>query len=188
MSLTCLPHPVSQSLRGLGPSFHHRHPLVFSGLFVRPLLYGERATRKALARHGPVPLAYQHYRRLLCAAYWCTKTLLWGFADQALQAFPPPANGVLYLVGDSTLKGKRGPTPPVAQNTRLSQQHPYVFGFRIVSLMAHWGVSRIPGDGALVRRKGDPGYQPENALLRQMLPTVRRPAWWQKVVVVADAA
>jgi Transposase DDE domain len=188
MSLTCLPRCVSQCLRVLGPGFRHRHQLVFRWLLVLHLLYGERATLKALARRGPAHLGYQHYRRLLCAAYWCTKTLLWWFAEQALQAFPPPEDGTLSLVGDSTLKPQRGQKHPVAQQTRLSQHHPYVFGFRIVVLMAHWGVYRIPVDFALVRRKGTPGYQPENALFREMLQGFRPPAWCQEVVVVADAA
>lgn len=140
MFLTCLPRCVSECLRVLRPGFRHRHHLAFSGLLVLHLGYGERANLKGLARHGPVHLAYHHYRRLLCAAYWCTKTLLWWFADQALQALPPPENGLLYLVADSTLKGKRGAKHPVAQKTRLSQHHPYVFGFRIEFLMAQWNV------------------------------------------------
>jgi hypothetical protein len=87
MFLTCLPRRVSQCLRVLGPCFRHRHQLVFSWLLVLPLVYGERANLKALARHGPQHLAYQHYRRLLYAAYWCTKTWLWWFTDQALMGF-----------------------------------------------------------------------------------------------------
>jgi hypothetical protein len=188
MPLTCLPRRVSQCLRVLGPGFHHRHHLVFSWLLVVPLVYGERANLRALARHGPAPLAYQHYRRLLCATSWCTKPLLWWFADQALQAFPPPEDGLLSLVGASTLKGKRGRQHPGAQQTRLSQHHPSVFGFRIVRLRVPWDVYRLPVDFALVRRAADPAYQPENALFRQMLPAFRRPAWCQEVVVTADAA
>jgi hypothetical protein len=138
--LTCLPRCVSQCLRVLGPCFRHRHQLVFSWLLVLPLVYGERANLTALARYGPDHLAYQHDRRLLYAAYWCTKTLLWWFAEQAMQALPPPADGLLYLVGDSPLKGKRGGKHPVAHKTRLSQFHPSVFGFRIVLLMAQWDV------------------------------------------------
>jgi hypothetical protein len=161
---------------------------VFSWLLVWHLVYGERANLRALARHGPAHLAYQPYRRLLCATYWWTKTLLWWFADQALQAFPPPEDGSLYLVGDSTLKGKRGRKHPVGQKTRLSQHHPSVFGFRIVLRMGPWDVYRIAVDFALVRRPADPAYQPENALFRQMLPEFRRPAWCQEVVVTADAA
>jgi hypothetical protein len=188
MSLTCLPRRVSECLRVLGPCFRHRHHLVFSWLLVLHLVHGDRANLKELSRYGPVHLAYQHYRRLLCAAYWCTKTLLWWFADQALQALPPPADGFLYLVGDSTLKGKRGAKHPVAQKTRLSHHHPYVFGFRIVLLMAQWGVYRIPVDFALLRRKDDAAYQAENALFRQMLRDFRPPTWCQEILVVADAA
>ena len=127
MLLTCLRRRVSQYLRVLGPCFHYRHQLVFSWLLVLHLIYGERATLKTLARHGPAHLAYQHYRRLLCAAYWCTKTLLWRFVDQALQAFPPLEYGILHVAGDSTLKGKRGQQHLVAHKTRLSHYHPYVF-------------------------------------------------------------
>jgi Transposase DDE domain len=76
----------------------------------------------------------------------------------------------------------------VAHKTRLSQYHPYVFGVRIVILMAQWDVYRIPPDFALLRRKGDPQYQPENALFRQMLQDFQRPAWCQEVVVTADTA
>jgi Transposase DDE domain len=188
MPLTCLPRCVSQCLRLLGPCFHHRHHLVFRWLLVLHLLYGDRANLKELSRHGPGHLAYQHYRRLLCAAYWCTKALLWWFADQALRALPPPTDGLLYLVGDSTLQGKRGSKHPVAQKTRLSHLHPYVFGFRIVFLMAQWGVYRVPVDFALLRRKDDAAYQTENALFRQMLREFRPPAWCQEIIVVADAA
>jgi hypothetical protein len=188
MSLTCLPRRVSQCLRVLGPCFRQRHQLVFSWLLVLHLVYGERAHLQALARYGPAHLAYQHYRRLLCAGYWCTKTLLWGFAEPAMQALPPPEDGLLYLVGDSTLKGQRGRKHPVAHNTRLSQFHPYVFGFRIVLLMAQWDVYRIPVDFALLRRKDAPDYQPENAWFRQLLQEFRRPSWCHEVVVTADAA
>jgi hypothetical protein len=188
MSLTCLPTWVSQGLRVLGPCFRHRHHLVFSWLLVLHLIDGARAHLKALARHGPGHLADHHDRRLLCAAYWCTKALLWWFADEALQAFPPPEDGILYLVSDSTLKGKRGPKHPVAQKTRLSQHPPYVFGFRIVIRMAQWDTYRIPVDVALVRRTNAPAYQTENALFRHMLQAFRRPAWGQELVVTADAA
>src|SRR5919197_1335554 len=118
MALSCLPRCVSPCLRMLGPCLRHRHRVVFSWLLVWHLVYGERATLQALARHGPTQLAYQHYRRRRCATSWCTKALLWWFAAQALQAVPPPEDGVLSVVGDSPLKGKRGQQHPVAQNTR----------------------------------------------------------------------
>jgi hypothetical protein len=188
MSLTCLPRRVSQYLRVLRPCFRYRHHLIFSWRLVLQIVYGHQANVQALSRHGPAHLAYQHYRRLLCAAYWCTKTLRWWFADQAMRAFPPPDDGLLSLIADSTLKGKHGGKHPVAHKTRLSQHHPSIFGFRIVVLMVHWGVYRIPGDCAVVHRKGTPDSQPENALFRQMLRDFRPPMWGQEIMVVADAA
>jgi hypothetical protein len=188
MSLTCLPRRVSQCLRVLGPCFRHRHQLVFSWLLGLPLVYGERANLQALAGHGPQHLASQQYRRLLCAAYWGTQPLRWWFADQARQALPPPEDGILDLVGDSTLKGQRGSKPPLAHKTRLRQYHPSVFGFRIVVLMAQWDVYRIPVDVALIRRTDDPDSQTEHARFRQMLQEFRRPPWCQESIVTADAA
>jgi hypothetical protein len=97
-------------------------------------------------------LASPHDRWLLGAAAWGTKTWRWWFADQALQAFPRPEDGILTWVGDRTRKGTRGATHPVAQQTRLTQRHPDVFGVRIVIRMAPWETSRLPVDCARVRR------------------------------------
>jgi hypothetical protein len=188
MWLTRLPDHVLPHLRVLRSCFRYRQHLVCSWLLVLHLVYGDRANLKALARHGPAHLAYQHYRRLLCTTYWYTKTLLWWFADEALQAFPPPEDGVLSLVVDSTLQGTRGPKHPTAQKTRLSQHHPYVFGCRIVILMAQGGVYRLPVDFARRKRNGTPGDQTEHALFRQRLQAFSPPAWCQEVVVGADAA
>jgi hypothetical protein len=94
MALTCVPQRLSPCLRVLGPCFRPRPQLAFSWLLVWPLLDGERANLPALARQGPRHLAYQQYRRLRCAAYWCTNTWRWWFVDQALQALPPPADGL----------------------------------------------------------------------------------------------
>jgi hypothetical protein len=98
-----------------------------------------------------------------------------------------PGDSLLYLIVDSTLKGKRGTKHPVAHTTRLSQHHPYVFGFRIVVLMVHWSVYCIPVDFAVVRRTGTSAYQSENALFCRTLRDFRPPTWCQEVIVVADA-
>ncbi len=188
MSWTCLPRRVSQGLRVLGPCFHRRHPRVFSGLFGLHLVSGERAHRKALARHGPAHLASQHDRRRRCATYWGTTTWLGWVAAQALPALPPPEDGLLDLVGDSPLKGTRGSKHPVAQNTRRSRYHPSVFGCRLVLLMAQGDVSRIPVDCALIRRQDAPDDQSDNALFRPMWRDFRRPAWGQEMGVTAEAA
>jgi hypothetical protein len=107
---------------------------------------------------------------------------------QALAAFPPPKDGVLYLVVDRTLKGKRIKHNPFAKKARLNEYAPYTLGLHVVILIAQWDVYRIPLAFRLVRPTGSPDYQSENALFRQMLQEVVLPAWCKKVVVVADAA
>ena len=95
LSPTALPRRLSECLRVLNPCVRPRHQRVVSWLLVVHLLYGERANLKARARHGPAPVAYHPDRRHLCAASWCTTTLLWWFVDQALQAFPSPEDGLV---------------------------------------------------------------------------------------------
>ncbi len=105
-----------------------------------------------------------------------------------MNTLPPPSDGVLYLVADSTLKRKRTQKNPWAKAWRLNQYQPYTFGLHAVVLLAQWDVYRIPLAFRLVQRKGSQGYQSEHALLRQMLREVRLPAWCTTVIVVADAA
>jgi hypothetical protein len=113
--------------------------------------------------------------------------LAW-LVEQTLSAFPPPHDGVLYLVADSTLKGKRTQKNPWAKAWRLNEYQPYTFGLHIVVLLAQWDVYRIPLAFRLIQRKGTTGYQSENALFRQMLEAVVLPAWCRQVIVIADAA
>jgi hypothetical protein len=188
LPFTCLPKNVSNWLQVLRPMFRHRHHLVFCWLLVCQAVYQEKATITGLARIAPRHLAEWHLRRLLTAAYWNTRLLLWWFADHAIAALPPPDDGVCHLVVDSTLKGKTGQKHPLAKKGRLSEYAPYVFGLHIVVVMLQWGNYRIPVDFEIVRRKDHPHYRSENALFRRMLVRFRRPSWAQLVVVVADAA
>jgi hypothetical protein len=106
MFLTCLPRRVSQCLRVLGPCFRHRHRLVFSWLLVFNSSLGSRPTSRRW------PIMARCISPTTTAGGCCMR---------------PTGRRRRY-----TLKGKRGPNHPVAQKTRLSQHHPYVFGFRIV--------------------------------------------------------
>jgi hypothetical protein len=114
--------------------------------------------------------------------------LLWWFADQVIATLPPPADGVCYLVVDSTLKKKTGQQHPLAKKGRLNEYAPYIFGLHIVVVMLHWGNSRVPVDFEIVRRKDDLRYRSENRRFRWMLVRFRRPAWAEMVMVIADAA
>lgn len=103
---------------------------------------------------------------------------------QTLPTLPPPADGVLYLIGDATLKGKRGPKYPLCRKARINEYGRYCFGFEMVLLVASWGKFRVPVAIACVdpKRKGH-----ANILFRQMLRRFKPPAWAKRVVVLGDA-
>jgi len=186
--ITRLPEEVARLLAPLQPYFSYRHLLVFCWLLVAHLVCFEKATLQALSRQIPGRVAAWHLRRLLAAGRWQWARALEWLVTQALAAFPPPRDGVLYLVVDSTLKGKRTKKNPLAKKGRLNEYAPYTFGLHVVILLAQWEVYRIPLAFRLVKPKGSPGYQSENALFREMLRDVVLPAWCKTVVVVADAA
>jgi hypothetical protein len=186
--MTRVPEEVTRLLAPLKPSFSYRHYLVFCWLLVAHLVCFGKATVQGLARYTPRHVAAWHLRRLLAAGRWPWARVLEWLVSETLAAFPPPRDGVLYLVVDSTLKGKRSKKNPLAKKGRLNEYAPYTFGLHVVILMAQWDVYRLPLAFRLVKPKGSPGYQSENALLREMLQEVILPAWCKQVVVVADAA
>jgi DDE family transposase len=186
--LTRLPEEVTRLLAPLKPYFSYRHYLVFCWLLVAHLVCFEKATLQGLARYIPRHVAAWHLRRLVAAGRWQWARVVEWLVSQTLAAFPPPRDGVLYLVADSTLKGKRTKKNPWAKKSRLNEYAPYTFGLHVVILIAQWEVYRVPLAFRLVKPKGSTGYQSENALFREMLQEVVLPAWCKIVVVVADAA
>ena len=54
------------------------------------------------------------------AGCWPWAVVLAWLVEQTLGALPPPRDGVLYLVADSTLKGKRTQKNPWAKSWRLN--------------------------------------------------------------------
>jgi Transposase DDE domain len=186
--ITRLPEEVTRLLAPLKPYFSYRHFLVFCWLLVAHLVCFEKATVQGLARYTPNHVAAWHLRRLLAAGRWPWARVLEWLVRQALAVFPPSRDGVLYLVVDSTLKGKRSKKNPLAKKGRLNEYAPFTCGLHVVLLIAQWDVYRVPLAFGLVKPKGSPGYQSENALFREMLQEVVLPAWVTQVVVVADAA
>ena len=186
--MTRLPEEVSRVLAPLKPYFSYRHYLVFCWLLVAHLVCFGKATVQGLARYTPTHVASWHLRRLLAAGRWQWTLVLEWLVSEALAAFPPPKDGVLYLVVDSTLKGKRGKKNPLAKKGRLNEYAPYTFGLPVVIVIAQWDVYRIPLGFRLVKPKESQDYQSENALVREMRGEVILPAWCKQVVVVADAA
>jgi hypothetical protein len=186
--MTRLPEEVTRLLTPLKPYFSYRHYLVFCWLLVAHLVCVGKATVQGLARYTPMHVAAWHLRRLLAAGRWQWERVLEWLVSEALAAFPPPKDGVLYGVVDSTLKSKRSTQNPLAKKGRLNEYVPFTFGLHAVILIAQWDVYRIPLAFRLVKSKESKEYQSENALFREMLGKVILPAWCKKVVVVADAA
>lgn len=122
--------------------------------------------------------------RMMRSSQGDAQAVVCDLATTTLRTLPPPADGVLYLIGDSTLKDKRGRKHPLGHTTRHSEHDPYTFGFEMVVLMASWGHGRVPVALATLdlHIKGH-----QNILFRQMLKDVVPPAWTRQVVVVADA-
>jgi Transposase DDE domain len=186
--MTRVPEEVARLLAPLKPYFSYRHYLVFCWLLIAHLGCFGKATVQGLARYTPKHVAAWHLRRLLAAGRWPWARVLEWLVSETLAAFPPPREGVLYLVVDSTLKDKRSKKNPLAKKGRLNEYAPYTFGLHVVILIAQWEVYRIPLAFRIVKPKGSPGYQSENALFREMLQEVILPAGCKTVVVVADAA
>src|SRR5207247_10639889 len=112
---------------------------------------------------------------------WEAEAVVDDMATATRRALPPPADGVLSLIGDSTLQDKRGRKHPLGHTTRHSEHEPYAFGFAMVLLIASWGRVRVPVALAPI----DPqitGHQ--NILLRQMLKDCVRPSWVRQLSVV----
>jgi hypothetical protein len=162
--------------------------LVFCWLLVAHLVCFGNATLQGLARSTPTHVAAWHLRRLLAAGRWQWEQVRPWLVSEALAAFPPPKDGILYLVVDSTLKGKRGKKTPLAKKGRLNEYAPFTFGLHVIIIIAQGEVYRMPLAFRLVKPKGSPGYQSEKARFREMWGEVLLPAWCKKVVVIADAA
>lgn len=184
---TCIPRTVYQVLYPFKKHFRcaqAQHFLVFCWLLVALIRAPGKGTLKGLRPYLPSKLHYWTTVRMVRSGQWDAQAVLTDLAMTTLRSLPPPADGVLYLIGDSTLKAKRGRKHPLGHFIRHGEHDPYQFGFELVLLIASWERLRIPVAVGLI----DPqcrGHQ--NRLFRQMLQDFVPPAWVQQVVVVADA-
>ena len=188
IKLTYLPPFVRVLFRGMPGVWKSRHQLVLCWLIFMQAVYPGSKRLKEQARWTPAFITEWRFRRLLKATYWSIQILVTWFAYEAIKTFPIPQDGVLYLIGDSSEKPKRGKKHPVAQKGRKSNKHPYYFGIRFVILMAAFDVYRIPVGFRLILPKTHPDYQKENELFRQMVAQFVPPHWAKMVIVQGDAA
>src|SRR3982750_3040909 len=173
--------PWSAHFRSCPPGQH----FCLLGWWLTTLLLSQgAATLQQLARLMPRRLHYWSLLRLLRAGYWDAADLLTEMARAVLATLPPPVDGQLYLIADTTIRGKTGKNPPLAHHPRLNQHEPFVFGHSRLLVLAHWGRRRIPV-GAVVldpKRRGQ-----QNIQLRHGLSGFQPSAWCRNVIVIADA-
>jgi hypothetical protein len=188
IAVTYLPLFVTILFRGMPGVWKHRHRLVLCWLIVMQALFPGRKTLEELARWTPSSITAWRFRRVLKAAYWNIHLLVEWWVQEAFNALPPPQDGTLHLVGDGSVKPKRGPQHPVAQKGRKSEPQPWFWGVRFALLIATWDSYRFPVAFRLIRPKTDPEYHTENALLRAMVGRFVPPSWAKRVIVEGDAA
>src|SRR5215813_12378119 len=78
-------------------------------------LFPGRNTLEELARWTPGPITVGRLRRVLQAAYWDVHLLVAWWVAEALQTLPLPKDGTRHLVGDGSVKPKRGTQNPLAK-------------------------------------------------------------------------
>lgn len=161
-----------------------KHFLLFCWLMVMLSVDGSKGTLKGLSRMMPERIRYWALMRMVRSGQWSAQELLDDMAGQVVRWLPPPRDGVLYLIGDPTLKGKRGHKHPLGRKAKMNDYAGYTFGFEMVVLIASWGSYRLPVALEAVdpKRRGH-----ANILFRQMLRRFVPPPWARQVVVVADA-
>src|ERR1051326_3285755 len=118
MYLKRIPQRVSNCLAPLSSFFKKcpqgQHFRLFCWLLVSLILCRGSATLKNLTRLMPHGLRYWSVLRLVRAGYWDATELLTTLATEVLYTLPPPSDSTLYLLGDTTIKGKTGHKQPLA--------------------------------------------------------------------------
>lgn len=187
LGLTCVPPKVYEILFPFKRHFRcaqGRHFVLFCWLLTMLLVDQGRGTLKELSRLMPDRIKYWALMRMVRSGWWDERLLVTELSAEVLRHLPPPVDGTLHLVGDATIKGKRGKKHPVGRTCRINEYARFCYGFEMVLLVASWAHYRVPVAIAVIdpRRKGQ-----QNILFRRMLREFVPPAWVRSVVVEADA-
>lgn len=187
LGLTCVPQKVYDFLYPYKSSFRcaqARHFSLFCWLLVMLLLDHGKGTLKELSRLMPERIKYWALMRMVRSGWWDEQALVTALSRDVLASLPPPADATLHLIGDATLKGKRGQKHPVGRLARVNEYARFCYGFEMVILIASWAHFRVPVAIAVIdpQRKGQ-----QNILFRRMVRQFVPPVWAQAIVVEADA-
>ena len=187
LGLTCVPPKVYEILFPFKTHFRcrqGRHFVLFCWLLVMLVIDQGKGTLKELSRLMPERIKYWALMRMVRSGWWDERVLVTELSGDVLRHLPPPADGTLHLVGDATIKGKRGRKHPVGRTCRVNEYARFCYGFEMVLLVASWAHFRVPVAIAVI----DPHRQgQQNILFRRMLREFVPPAWAHRVVVEADA-
>lgn len=187
LGLTCVPQKVYDFLYPYKSYFRcrqARHFSLFCWLLVMLLIDQGKGTLKELSRLMPERIKYWALMRMVRSGWWDERALVTALSADVLSYLPPPADATLHLIGDATLKGKRGQKHPVGRKARVNEYARFCYGFEMVLLVASWAHFRVPVAIAIIdpKRKGQ-----QNILFRRMVREFVPPAWAHSIVVEADA-
>lgn len=187
LGLTCVPKKVYLLLFAYKHHFRcaqGRHFRLFCWLIVMLSLDQGRGNLKELSRLMPERIRYWALLRMVRSGWWDERALVKELSADTLRLLPPPQDATLHLIGDATLKGKRGEKHPLGRKCRMNEYARFSFGFEMVLLIASWDHFRVPVACALIdpHRKGQ-----QNILFRRMLREFVPPGWARRVIVEADA-
>ena len=83
-----------------------------------------KGTLKGLQSYLPSTLKYWTTLRMIRSGQWDATAVVCDLATATLRTLPPPSEGVLYRIGESTLQDKRGRNHPLGHTTRHSEHDP----------------------------------------------------------------
>jgi hypothetical protein len=106
--------------------------VIFAWLLVAIIRDPGVGTLKGVLPYVPAGLSYWALLRMVRSGQWDAQAVLSGMSQKVVRTLPPPADGRLYLIGDTTHKTKRGRKHPLGHVTRQSESSPYTFGFDMV--------------------------------------------------------
>jgi hypothetical protein len=79
---------------------------------------------QGLQAYLPSTLQYRTTLRMMRSGQWDAQAVVGTIATATLRTLPPPTDSVLSLIGESTLRDKRGRTHPLGHTTRHSAHDP----------------------------------------------------------------
>jgi hypothetical protein len=185
--ITCVPSTVYNFLVRFKHHFgcaQGRHFIIACWIVTGLILDTGTGCLKGVVAYLPARISYWAALRMVRSGQWDWLSILADAARVLLAEVPPPPDRTLYLIGDPTLKRKRGLQHPLGRKTRMNQFSPYVFAFETVIVIAQFGPYRVPVFVDVV----DPAIRGHaNTLFRQAIEQFVVPAWAKRVVVVGDA-